>query len=536
MAVIEPNTEIYLIKSPIELDNDNQLDFANATAQHNYFASLPKVTLTNATFQRKDGVIRWPASMESIIEYNYCMYRNKNYGNKWFYAFITNIEWESNDSCAVTIKTDPFQTWMFDITYKPCFVEREHVNDDTFGKHTVPEGLETGEFVCNGSPSKYIYAKPGDESTVLLFQVTKTSVGSTTYPSATVGVHNGIPQGCTCFGLRMSSTNPTSTIGLLHSVCGTYDGAGAGDAIVSISLVPYSITTWDTKTDNGGNSYLVPKDTWACTTDIIPEITRNTTLDGYTPKNNKMFIGDYNYLYLSNNAGGDIVYKWENFINGNIDLSVKFALEQGGSVKIYPQNSLKSASSVGDGWTEGLSGPKLPCISWSSDYYLNWQAVNGTNVEIQTGIEAVKFGISAIAQNGAMNILDFASDVANTMQRVKEAQLTPPQAKGNVATGDITFSASECGFTWRKMSVRAEYAKQIDDYFTMFGYKVNSLKVPNVTGRTHWNYVKTKGCNLLGDVPQGDLEEIKAMFNKGVTIWHNASTFLDYSQTNSIVS
>ena len=69
----------------------------------------------------------------------------------------------------------------------------------------------------------------------------------------------------------------------------------------------------------------------------------------------------------------------------------------------------------------------------------------------------------------------------------------------------------------------------------MFGYKVNTLKVPNITGRQNWNYVKTLGCNVIGDVPQSDLQEIKGMFNRGITIWHNPSTFMDYSQNNAIV-
>jgi hypothetical protein len=105
----------------------------------------------------------------------------------------------------------------------------------------------------------------------------------------------------------------------------------------------------------------------------------------------------------------------------------------------------------------------------------------------------------------------------------------------NVASGDITFSQKESGFTWRKMSIRAEYARMIDDYFTMFGYKTNRLKVPNINGRANWNYVKTKGCNIIGDIPQDDMQEIKTMFNRGVTIWHHANTFLDYSQSNAIV-
>lgn len=85
------------------------------------------------------------------------------------------------------------------------------------------------------------------------------------------------------------------------------------------------------------------------------------------------------------------------------------------------------------------------------------------------------------------------------------------------------------------MSIKAEFAKIIDDYFSMFGYKTNEVKIPNLTGRQNWNYVKTIDCNILGNFPQEDLQEIKDMFNNGLTIWHNTSTFLDYSQNNNIV-
>ena len=73
----------------------------------------------------------------------------------------------------------------------------------------------------------------------------------------------------------------------------------------------------------------------------------------------------------------------------------------------------------------------------------------------------------------------------------------------------------------------------IDNYFSMFGYKTNKVKLPNLNNRTNWNYVKTINCNLLGDIPQTDMQELKELFNNGVTLWHNPSTFLDYSQNNS---
>ena len=91
-------------------------------------------------------------------------------------------------------------------------------------------------------------------------------------------------------------------------------------------------------------------------------------------------------------------------------------------------------------------------------------------------------------------------------------------------------------FFFYGMSIKKQYAKIIDDYFSAYGYKINDVKIPNITGRTNWNYVKTINCNILGDIPQEDLQTLKDMFNSGITFWHNASTFLDYSQSNSIIS
>ena len=85
------------------------------------------------------------------------------------------------------------------------------------------------------------------------------------------------------------------------------------------------------------------------------------------------------------------------------------------------------------------------------------------------------------------------------------------------------------------MSIKIEYLKIIDEFFNMFGYKVNEVKIPNLYGRTNWNYVKTIDCNFEGDIPQVDLNIIKTMFNKGVTLWHNPSSMYNYDATNNII-
>lgn len=573
--MITPNTDLILLQCPIELDQRNQLTFSNATAQYNYFHGLNKLEQDGFTYQRKDGKIRYPACADDLWQYNYCMYRNTSHGNKWFYAFITDIEYLNDNTSLISIKTDVWQSWQFDLTFKNTFVVREHVNDDTFGIHTIDEGLNYGDYICNGVQN-IVYADTENANSLMVaFQVTTPDVspagqtGVNVFPTQVRGIYNGIPQGCFIFGFPYSD----DAAGQISAVVGAYDAVGKADAIVSIFLIPKACSGWVSKRGTGvydvADEWYVPIFSRGATSLLGASVSRNTSLQGYVPKNNKVFCYPYNYLYATNNAGQDITYCYENF-NGDPAFEVRGALEQGGAIKMIPQNSKVTSgypSVTGDGWVESLSGGKLPVVSWASNFYLNWIAVNGSNLELEAGLTAARFGTSILSSmvsggfgsdahmsksgnvvggasvSGATSsaagmvnsTLSMADSVKDIMQQDREARMIPPSARGNTNCGSIQFSANQNKFTFRKMSIKAEYAKIIDDYFSAYGYKVNSFKLPNRTGRQNWNYVQTTGCNIEGAVPQIDLQEIKSMFDSGITLWHNASTFLDYSQSNNIV-
>lgn len=541
MAVIEPNSTIYLIKSPIELDNDNQLDFANATAQYNYFSSLPKISLTGATFQRKDGTIRYPASMESVLEYNYCMYKNTNYGNKWFYAFITDIQWLSNDSCAISIKTDVWQTWQFDLTFKKCFVVREHVNDDTFGLHTIPEGIEYGEYIVNSKGdlgSSYDFS-----NCYLIAQVSDLCEAMWTQWGASVRIYSGLPNGCWYIAIY-GETNAELYQNFQNFVR-SYDSENKADAIVSLFIAPRALVTVGTPALSFDTQYSFDAQRLTSTASYSTlntyTIARQATINGYTPKNNKVLCYPYNYLMITNNNGSDIAYAWEEFSSANASFTERGIVNQGCDIKLTPSNYKNTDLSGGYEWS--LNRQKFPVVSWNSNFYLNWQAVNGKYQEVQATLTGLQWGASMITGMLTGNVggmisgtMGLASSVANQAQQIREARMVPDSSKGNNNTGDLNYTVGKNCFTYYKMSIKAEYAKIVDDYFTQFGYKVNSLKVPALNSRTYWNYVKTEGCNIVGDVPQGDMQEIKGLFNRGITIWHDSTKFLDYSQNNTIVS
>jgi hypothetical protein len=88
------------------------------------------------------------------------------------------------------------------------------------------------------------------------------------------------------------------------------------------------------------------------------------------------------------------------------------------------------------------------------------------------------------------------------------------------------------------MRAKKEYLEKIDNYFSRFGYKIIDTKIPNITGRTNWNYVEIGSSEEIGhgDVPSNYLDEINSAFRRGVTIWHNHSNIGNYNLSNPIVS
>lgn len=547
MAVIAPNSEIYLIKCPLELDNENQLSFANATAQHNYFNGLPKLSLTNATFQRKDGTIRWPGSMEDILEYNYCMYRNKSHGNKWFYAFIEEMTYVSDNMTSIKISTDVWQTWQFDITWKASFVEREHVVDDTFGAHTLEEGIPTGEYIVNAFDE---YGVTNPTSFGIIMQVS--DLPAEIWRSSMANrerVYGGLPSGC--IELLFSFSDVQTLYLNLTEAIKWFDDLGKGEAIVAMYVVPKSVFN-----NPQGVAFESDDQKHAFECYIIPPTnsayrigthnwTRNSTLDTYSPHNNKVLCYPYNYLMISNNGGSDIVYRWEDFSSSNASFTLDMIINQGCDMKLRPSNYKRT--NLSGGYAYAMTGQKLPVLSWNSDYYLNWQAKNGMNAVV-TSAEQFRRDLNTEDPEGWASYFgkliggtfDFVASgfrtITNSLSGAnRDAKLTPDEEKGNSNTGDINFTLGKTCFSGYKMSVRRETAIMIDQYFDRYGYKVNINKIPALSSRTNWNYVKTVGCNIIGDIPQGDMQQIKSMFNNGVTIWHNASTYLDYSQSNNII-
>lgn len=552
MAVITPSTDLKLLKVPLEIDSINQLTFASKEAQYNYFNSLPKLEVDDFTYQRKDGVVRFGVNFDDVLGYNYCMYRNDEFSDKWFYAYITDVIWKSPNSTDMAIRTDVWQTWQFDLNFKPVFVEREHVNDDTIGLHTVPENIELGDFIINDMRKIPMYTTGTDESDfVVCFVATALPYNDAPWFSPAYDNVGGVFSSQYMFAV--------TTLGAARNIIKVYEerSSTTSEAIQNIYMIPRgcvdtsTFETWSSQSVPGG-VYIYQIQQLGWTSDKLT-LEEPQTLDGYLPKNNKMYTYPFSYFYIDNNAGSAVEYRWEDFPNKTsgtwgtahptVDYYKAIIPSTSMSGKLFFDNYKKYATSQGARtFNYGITFGKVPVCAWTTDYYTNWLTQNGINV-FSNYASGVIGGAAALAGSIASgnpiatvsSLVGVGSTIANTIGELHRASTVPPQAQGDTNCGDFSFAYDKCSMNFYMMCVRNEFAKICDDYMTMYGYKVNSVKVPNIRGRRNWNHVKTVGCYIDADIPQSDLDEIKSMFDRGITFWHNPATFADYSQNNDII-
>lgn len=523
-------SKVHLLNVPLENDYKNTLYFNSLSGQENYFKSRIIDTLDGSSYQRKDKRIRYPKKYDHIANVNYVMYQNTADSNKWYYAFVTDIEYVNDECSYIYIETDVIQTWLFNYTLKESFVEREHVSSDNRGEHTQPEGLETGNFVCNNKIDGRSF------TSWCIFVASTVDLGDDDFPALYGSDVNHVYSGLGYYCFKSDSA--------LNLVLKNLAKAGKSDAVVSIFM---GVDTFCELESIEGKAYYrvtsvegTPIATWTVAslggTSILPPEKPNN-VNGYTPHNNKLFSFPFCYLMASNNNGSNAIYHYELFSSSNCDFRFIGTVCPGMSIRLQPLNYNNQAVNN----EEGLNVGKLPICAWNTDVYTNWLTQNAVNIGLSVGSSALTMigglpmmGSGAGALMGAGTTISGAMGIANSLGQVYQQSLTPPQAEGNVNSGDVNYTAGLSKISLYQMSIKQEYARIIDKYFDMFGYKINLVKIPNKAHRSRWWYTKTIDVNIDGAIPMKDMQKIKDCYNNGITFWRNASEIQNYSLSNSI--
>ena len=372
---IEPNSTIRIMHN-VPLDNtyNHTVLFSSLSAQQTYFesASVVKFTLNNQSYQRvAKGKMRIEEKADDLYDCNYLAFQNTNFGNKWFYAFITSVEYVNNITSEIEFEIDEWQTYQFDISVGQCFVEREHVTDDTIGANTIAEPVDCPEaevisrrqipfnswkVVINFTPSFVNILAQGiyqftDKVTANIDQAIQTA------PS------NMFLEGLLNFIKYMNYIIKSTAQSLFPNNAGDWrENQFTGmQPYVSPTITSLNVNTViadiqrniDLMNATGGTVnavYQVPADIdddFRNTSifEIEPEwfepIDRffyidNRTPTYYIPKNNKLFTSPYTYMHVINKQGGEMNLAYEKIQNKHFGFQGAW---QNGDVSVVMYNT-----------------------------------------------------------------------------------------------------------------------------------------------------------------------------------------------------
>lgn len=566
------------LKSKIILCNGIKLDRKYINVLSYSESDMLSLCQSNAVFSasdysfvRENGSILMEIPYSTALTCNYMAYQNKDYSNKWFFAFIDKVEYVSNKSTRIAFTVDAWSTWYDAWTLNRVFVHKEHTLTDNFGEHTLPEGLETGDYI---NVETSVSTNIGSDISICVAS-SKHIAPDKTVSTPNGKLVNGIYQG---LDFAIFSDYPDWAQGqkVKEVAVNQYmdyfelsSGISTND-IVNIFMIPTSLiggnyTEVTYQYDSGSVPFKV-KFLTSTASEVLLEtylLKDNKNLaNSYVPHNKKLLCYPYRYLLASNGTGQDVVYKWEEFTHSQTD-HITFKsygdLTPNASIKCIPWNY----KGLENNYSEAINFSKYPTCSWIYDAYTNWQTQNNVNnafrtigglINIGTSAMALKSGASALnniqnmesvaeyneatsnVSSGGAGIGSGLHSIVGVAMEQYQHTFDPNQSRGNINCGDINFTMTKNNITFYKMSIKEEYARVLDGIFNRFGYTVNRFKLPNTIGRKYWNYVEvTNGEKTVnGNIPNIYIDQINQAFINGVTIWHNHSNIGNFELVNEI--
>lgn len=558
---IAPNSTVYLLSGvPCDKSYIHTLYFENKNEQYSYFYGKRVKIFTNVSYQRHSkNSIRLECLADDIYNVNYLMFQNTAYGDKWFYAFINNVEYVNNVTTEITYTIDIIQTWYFDYTLGTCFVEREHTLTDVVGENTVPEPVDAGETYIQDY-NEFMYPRTTSQplfSLVVYYIPTqgkyiesigtdyKFNVGTNVNLRGTI--YNGIYTGAISYAYPMFlGADGVTTLKWINALFQTLDEISA--TIISVQQVPFQ--AWvNEQTSASPNIKSINQPLSFSVGSGTSEYPRTNI---YTPKNKKCYTYPYSYMVVTNNKGDERTLLWEQSASKSADGRQQIRIQISTAVAPTCEIGARPMNYMGKevNYDEGILLNDFPMPSWSENTFERWWAVNKyqfmyntVSDAINTVIGAMKAGLTGgigMSESVALGAANAGLGVVDNIVEYGTRQRAPNKGKGNMSSSGLPVVEDRIGFSMYSMGSKPEYIKIVDEYFSMFGYKICRLKIPNIKAiaksqlRPQWNYIKTTTCIIDNlNAPADVDEQLQSIYNSGITFWMNPNNVGKYNLDNS---
>lgn len=520
MPSIQPNGTVRLCANiPWDSTYTDVRKFGSAGEQSSYISSKAVATFLEVSYQRPTSTVtsqrppytcRVDMVADDLYNCNYMMFQNTNFGSKWFYAFVKEVNYINPNCTEIVYELDHYQTWCFDYTVLPSFVLREHAETDELYENLQPEPFDNLERICTT-----INTYRADSTNYKIIICTATDQDGKVVEGQIVdNVYSGLKF------IECTDANQANVYLTAYAVTGKLD------SVVSVFMSPYSV--------------LSPPQAQQVS------LQRPTTIGNYTPKNKKLLTYPYISVQVSNNNGNVKEYFYEKFTTISdtkaimpIDFDIYCLAGYKPSIIAVPAFYDSDTTVQGRGNPDAMiESTDFPICGWSGNVFANYLATTFSKDILNTIMSLAGVVGSALIGNvggGVVTGLSAVGNVANTVNNFRINYNNQGKAMATPVTSAFNFKTDTVGITFKQMAIRQSIAESIDNYFEMYGYACNQLKVPNEDSRESWNYVKCDNVVIQGSLPVDAIETVKAMYNNGVRFWHTDSVG-NYSLSNGVIN
>lgn len=316
MSIITPDSELKLYRD-VDITDEKHLIFQSAQEREAYFASHLFRSNVDFSYMKIGEPITLELSMADAYNFNYISFRNKSFENKIIYARCQVVpDYVNNEVVKIIYDVDRFTTWMFDVEFEDCEVEREHLGvGDKQIEDTNPWRSEIGaEFTPE--PLSFdisVKAKRTSDTTrfipIMDFEavsnflqpqfcvITSQDIDDSTEESTTPPPHilDGANFASVCSYRFNAFSSDASNLEALQRFIEKYNTNGAISSILGVYILPLAF------------AYAAQHEGTYLITHYVPEYTPNSI------HNRKLWRYPYNYLRVTDPVGNSKEYRYEKF-------------------------------------------------------------------------------------------------------------------------------------------------------------------------------------------------------------------------------
>lgn len=543
-----PNTTLYVGVAPWNSDLKNVQSYASRAEQISTIQGLLSHKYEHINIIRRDSDLILKGVNEDLTQCNYLMYQNADISNKWYFAFIDSVQYNSLNSVIISHTIDVWQTYQFDITYYKNLILRSHVakSSDTVGRWLAPEPINVApEFerkhnVFNDlswTPQYVLHSTSVFNNTTKKYEYKGNGTGATLSAEYGIFVNNDDDvqtvvknYGKLSAAEALKSNDDDEYSNWISDLLTgqTIDKAVKLISTTSISQLQdhrneliglYAIPSW---VHDGSNKYATNAITSKSVSVTLPT---STLACGYAPRNKKMLSSLCKAYLFYNENGFKLPLKPELFTSGSPSFTVK-------STELSTNGFILQIGSYAD-YTA-----KTNKISYRCENRLGYDANTGLDKVLNTLTSAVGVvnAVGSVASQAFVGNVGGAVQgaVGAVQQSINMIDALGQRGVSTGASGDIMSITDKRAMpVFADVSPTEAQCRYIDDYLDVYGYAINEIgKISTyMKNRSNWNYIQVANCNIKVSAPNDDVNKLKQMFESGVTIWHK--NFGDYDQTNN---